>query len=304
MDASLTTKHFVELRLLRYVIAVVEELHFGRAAERLHLSAPALSRQIKDLEDNLGYRLFERKTREVLVTPAGNAFVAEARRALAHAQRAVEYGYAMSCSDSAVLSLGYSPWFRPSLLVKAQFAFTQKLPNIVLELHSAYSSRQIDLILKGTLQAGIIELPVNGEGLQSHCIWHDELVVAVSESHRLAGQSEIAPEDLAKEPIIWIARSLHPALHQCFLESCRELGFLPRITQEVSSIFETLDLVEAGTGIGFVKRSMAGRLQASGVAFRELSGPKLSIDSGMVFRSDNASEALRALVALLREQGS
>ena len=110
MDVS-SIAHYVELRLLRYVIAVAEELHFGRAAKRLHLSAPALSRQIKDLELALGYPLFERKTREVLSTPAGLAFVAEARQALLRVERAVEYGYAASRGDTGVILLGYSPWF-------------------------------------------------------------------------------------------------------------------------------------------------------------------------------------------------
>lgn len=304
MDALLATQHFVELRLLRYVIAVAEELHFGRAAKRLHLSPPTLSKQVKDLEGNLGYKLFERKTREVLVTPAGIAFVTEARQSLAHAQRAVECGSAASRGDSGVFSLGYSPWFRPSLLVKLQAAFAEKLPKTRLGLHSAYSATQIELILKGTLQAGIIELPVNGEGLETHCIWHDELVVVVPEAHPLANQPEIGRQDLIQEPIIWIARSLHPALHRYFLDSCQQLGFLPRITHEVNSVSELLDLVEAGTGIGFIKRSIAARVQASGVAFRELGGAKLFIDTGIVFRPDNESEALRVLMALLREQNS
>src|ERR1700691_744046 len=112
MDAPSVAKHYVELRLLRYVIAVAEELHFGRAPKRLHLSAPALSKQVKELERDLGYALFERRTREVLLTVAGRAFVAEARQALVRVARAVEYGYAASQGDTGVLSLGYSPWFR------------------------------------------------------------------------------------------------------------------------------------------------------------------------------------------------
>ncbi len=226
MDAPTVAKHFVELRLLRYVIAVAEELHFGRAAKRLNLSAPALSKQIKDLERDLDYALFERRTREVLLTPAGIAFVAEARQALVRVERAVECGYAASRGDTGVLSIGYSPWFRPSLLVALQASFAERVPKTRLALHSAYSTTQIDLLLKGTLHAGIIELPANGEGLETHCIWHDELVLALSEDHPLAARSEIDRQDLANEPIIWIAKALHPALHQYFLDSCQRLGFI------------------------------------------------------------------------------
>lgn len=101
MDASFVVKHYVELRLLRYVIAVGEELHFGRAARRLNLSAPALSKQIKDLEEVLGYLLFDRKTREVVVTAAGVVFVAEARQALVHVERAMECGFNLSGKNDA-----------------------------------------------------------------------------------------------------------------------------------------------------------------------------------------------------------
>ena len=304
MDAPTVAKHYVELRLLRYVIAVAEELHFGRAAKGLHLSAPALSKQIKDLERDLDYALFERRTREVLLTPAGIAFVAEARQALVRVERAVECGYAASRGDTGVLSIGYSPWFRPSLLVALQAAFAERVPKTRLALHSAYSTTQIDLILKGTLHAGIIELPANGEGLETHCVWHDELVLALSEDHPLAACSEIDRQDLANEPIIWIAKALHPALHQYFLESCQRLGYLPRIVHEINTVSELFDLAAAGAGIGFVKRSIAERVRESGVVFRELSGPRLFIDTGIAYRADNRSEALRVLIQLLREQST
>jgi DNA-binding transcriptional LysR family regulator len=302
MDVSSIVQNYVELRLLRYAIAVAEELHFSRAAKRLHLSAPALSKQIKDLEHDLGYALFERRTREVLLTPAGTAFVAEARQALLRVERAVEYGYAASRKDSGVLSIGYSPWFRPSLLLALQAAFAARVPETKLELHSVYSTTQIDLLLKGTLHVGIIELPASGEGLETHCVWREELVVALPENHPLAACSEIDSQDLASEPIIWIAKVLHPALHQHFIESCQRLGYLPHIVHEITTVFELFDLVEAGAGIGFVKRSIAERVPQPGVVIRVLSGPSLFIDTGLAYRADNRSEALQALIQLLREQ--
>src|ERR1700689_433256 len=143
MNARSVARHYVELRLLRYVIAVAEELHFGRAAKRLHLSPPALSKQIKDLERDLGYALFERRTREVLLTPAGSAFVVEARQVLVRLERAVECGYAASRGDTGVLSIGYSPWFRPSLLLGLQAKFAERVPGTRLALYSAYSTTQI-----------------------------------------------------------------------------------------------------------------------------------------------------------------
>ncbi len=302
MDATAIAHHYVELRLLRYVIAVAEELHFGRAARRLNLSTPALSKQIKDLEDVLGYVLFERRTREVLVTAAGLAFMTEARQALVHVKRAMERGYAASRGDIGVLLIGYSPWFRPSLLVALQTAFAERAPGTRLVLQSAYLMTQIELILKGALHAGIIELPVNEEGLTAHPLWREELVLALPETHPLAKRPKIDRQDLVNEPIVWIARTLHPTLHEYLLESCQQLGYVPRIAHEVNTISELLDLVAAGIGVGFVKRSTAEQALARGVVFREPSELKLFIDTGLTYRLDNRSEALQSLLQLLREQ--
>jgi DNA-binding transcriptional LysR family regulator len=304
MDLLSVTKQHIELRLLRYTIAVAEELHFGRAAKRLNLSAPSLSKQLKDLEHALGYLLFERKTREVLLTAAGTAFVVEARQALLRVERAVEYGYAASRGDTGLLSLGYSPWFRPSLLVTLQSEFAERVPGTRLALHSAYSTTQIELLLKGTIQAGIIELPAKVEGLETHCLWHDELVVAFCENHPLATRSEIDRHDLSNEPVIGVAKSLNLALHEYFVESCQRLGYSPRIVHEINTVSEVFDLVRAGAGVGFVKRSLAVRVHEPGVVFRELSGPSLFIDTGVAYRTDNRSDALRALIQLLREQST
>jgi DNA-binding transcriptional LysR family regulator len=300
MNARPLARHHVELRLLRYVIAVAEELHFGRASKRLHLSTPALSKQIKDLESNLGYALFERKTREVVVTSAGAAFTTEARQALAHADRAMELGYAASRGDSGVLLMGYSPWVRPSQLIALQPAFAVKMPGMRLELHSAYSTTQIDLLLKGALQAGIIELPANEDGLEILRLSHDELVVALAENHPFAGRSDVDLQDLASEPVIWITRALHPMLYQWLLDACLRLDYEPRIVHEVNTFSETLDLVSAGAGIGLVKRSITESVREPGVVFRELSGSKLFIDTGLAYRADNRSEALQSLLKLFR----
>jgi DNA-binding transcriptional LysR family regulator len=202
VDSRSDTRNIVESRLLRYVIAVGEELHFGRAANRLHLSAPTLSKQIKDLEGVLGYSLFERKTREIALTAAGTAFISEARLALLHADRAVESGQAASRGDTGVLSLGYSPCFKPSLLVPFQTALADRLPKTRLALHSAYAAAQIEMLHTGKLHAGIMEFPVHCDGLETHTIWRDTLVSVIPENHALAKCSQIDPQDLANEPII------------------------------------------------------------------------------------------------------
>ncbi len=304
MDAARVVQQHIELRLLRYMIAVAEELHFGRAAKRLNISAPSLSKQIKDLEQSLGYALFRRKTRDVALTPAGAAFLLEARQALVHVERAVECGHAAHKGNAGVFSLGYSPWFRPSLLAEVQKAFAERVARVKLSLHSAYTPVQIDLILKGVLDAGIVVLPVAAEGLQARCIWHDELVAVLPSNHSLASQAKIDRQDLADEPVVWAAKVLNPTLHQSFLESCRRWGYVPNIVHEISTVPEMLDLIAQGEGIGFVKKSTAARTNESGIVFRELCSPGLFIETGLAFRTGNSSEALRVLIELLRDQST
>lgn len=295
---------YLELRLLRYAIAIAEELHFARAAERLHLSAPSLSKQIKQLEAVLGYELFERKTREVLLTPAGSAFVIEARQALVHAERAVECGEAASRGDTGVLSVGYTPWLDPSFLTAARSAFARLTSNTQMTFHSSSTIDQIDLLLKGSLQAGIVLLPVEAEGLRVHCVWREPLSLALADDHRLVGRQVVSFQDLAEEPMIWFARTINPALHDHLLRCCRKLGFMPTVAHEITSVSESLDLVAANVGVSFVKGSTAAGLSRKGVVFRELAAPGLAIDIGIAYRGDSRSQALKAFVRLLREQSS
>jgi DNA-binding transcriptional LysR family regulator len=127
---------YVEVRLLRYAIAVAEELHFGRAAQRLHLSAPTLSKQIRQLERSLGYTLFVRRTREVVLTQGGIAFIACAREALSGIQRAVDRGAAAYRSEAGEISVAYSPWVRPSQLSSVKTRIAQNDSDVTLRLVS------------------------------------------------------------------------------------------------------------------------------------------------------------------------
>lgn len=296
---------YLELRLLRYAIAVAEELHFARAAERLRLSAPSLSKQIKQLEAVLGYQLFERKTREVLLTPAGAAFVTEARQALVYAERAVECGTAASRGDTGVLSVGYTTaWIESSVLTAIRAAFSAKVQDTILTFHSACTVSQIDLLLKGSLQVGFVVLPADSGGLRMHRIWREPLALALPEDHRLTAQDEIEIRELTEEPMLWQARAVNPQLHDHLLRSCQKFGFVPNVVHGVKTPTEAIDWVAAGAGIALVRASTGERIQHKGVAFRRLAPPGLTIETGVAYRGDNRSEALKTLVQSLREQSS
>jgi len=296
---------YIELRLLRYAIAVAEELHFARAAARLHLSAPSLSKQIRQFEESLGYALFERRTREVLLTAAGTAFLTEARQALVYAERAVECGSAASRGDTGVLAIGYTAdWFDSFLLTTIRKRFTESRPDTVLTLHSVSAMDQIDMLLKGSLHAGLVHLPIDGGGLQMRTLWREPMALALPEGYHLSSRDEIGVGQLVEQPMVWIDRAINPWLHDHLLRSCQRLGCTPSIAQEVKALAEAIDWVAAGAGIAMVRASTVQRFQHRGVAFRPLAAPGLTVETGVAYRGDSRSEALKALVEILREQST
>lgn len=303
-DAPSSFPQVLELRLLRYVIAVAEELHFTRASMRLHLTTPSLSRQIRQLEQVLGYALFERNTREVTLTPAGSAFVAEARQALMYARRAVEAGAAANAVDARVLRIGYTPLLDAALLPQIRESFVQSGNEATLLFQSTYSTAQIDQILTRRLHAGLVALPIAPSELRTDTVFRDRLVVAAPEYSDLATRAVLGPEDIAGQPIIWFGKLTNPYLHQHFVESCQQAGFTPNITHEVSTIMEMLDLVSAGAGIGFAKESIRTRFHPEGIMFRDLAAPELSIEIGVAYLWEDCSESLLALLHVLTQLSS
>ena len=291
----------VELRLLRYVIAVAEELHFTRASRRLHLATPSLSRQIRQLEQLLGYALFERKTRAVALTSAGAAFLAEARQAVLHTQRAVEAGAAASAGDAGVVRLGHTPLLDTALLPQIRRSFAQFTDDAALLFQSTYSTAQIDQILSGRLHAGLVILPIVAEELRTESVFRDRLVAAVPADSHLATLEVLCPDDIAEQPIVWFGESTNPHLYQHFVECCQQAGFTPNIAHGVSTVMEMLDAVSAGLGISFVKDSVRTRLHPQGIAFRELVAPELSIEIGLAYRNEDCSPHLLALLQVLTQ---
>ncbi len=291
----------LELRLLRYAIAVAEELHFTRASMRLRLATPSLSRQIRQLEQVLGYALFERKTRQVVLTAAGAAFVAEARRSLIYAQRAVEAGAAASAGNAGVICLGYTPLLDTALLPLIRESFVQAAGEATLLFLSTYSTVQIDQILRGRLNAGLVVLPIAASELRIDSVFRDRLVAVVPEDSELAGHAILSIQEIAEQPIIWFGRLINPHLHQYFVTACQQAGFTPKIAHDVSTVTEMLDLVAVRAGIGFARDSIQTRLHPEGIVFRELAAPELLLEIGVAYRDEDCAESLLALFRALRQ---
>jgi DNA-binding transcriptional LysR family regulator len=291
----------LELRLLRYAIAVAEELHFTRASQRLHLATPSLSRQIRQLEQTLGYALFERGTRAVTLTPAGAAFVAEARRALMHAQRAVEAGAVASAGGSGVIRVGYTPLLCAAVLPQIRKAFAQSANDMPVLFQSTYSTSQIDQILCGHLDIGLVVLPLAISELRTDCMFRSRLVAAIPEGSDLAKKAAIGADEMTGQSIIWFGRLTNPQLYQDFVGRCQQAGFTPNITHEVSTVMEMLDSVAAGMGIAFVKDTVPSRFRPQGIVFREIAAPEFVLEIGVAYRDEGCSESLLAFLQVLKQ---
>jgi DNA-binding transcriptional LysR family regulator len=295
---------FLPTRVLEYVVAVANELHFGRAAAKLHVSAPAITRQIRELEAKLGYQLFKRSTHEVSLTAAGAVFIAEIRKGLDCLERAIDLGAAASRGESEVLTVGYTPSLNPSVLWALRAAYAREAPGKIVEFESAYSVQQVEWISRGRLGAGLVALPIAGSGLRVRCIWREQLAIALPKGHELAKRKVIALNRLRDERFVWPARSVNPWVHQNLIASSAQLGLIPNIIQEVTTVSEALDLVAGAVGVALVKASLLTRLRLQGVAFRELEAPGLSWETAVAHRPDDRSESLRLFLGLLQAQSN
>jgi DNA-binding transcriptional LysR family regulator len=297
-DPSLLIQQ-IELRHLRYVVAVAEDLHFNRAANRLHLAAPSLSKQIRQLETLLGYPLFERRTRQVVLTKAGSAFVVEARDALNHVALALNLSATANGAETRGVALGYSPWTDLLWIVEAKNMLLREVGTDIT-LRSEHTASQVEDLLAGRLGGGIVILPVKASGLEAQVLRREHLVLALPESHALAESAMIAFKALGGEPLISMAGSLEPALNDHLRRIGEESGFVPNVVYEVTSLSEALELVASKVGIALVRASSAVRLPARGVVFRECAEPELFVEVGLAYRIQHPPPGVQNLIKFFR----
>src|SRR3984957_12327349 len=256
----------VELRLSRYLAAIAEELNFTRASAKLHVAQPALSRQIRQLEDYLGTRLFERDHRGVRLTPAGEAFTAEARLTLFHAQRAIEGARAAKGQHKGPWRLGYTPLLDRRILAKVRQHFSTAHPSADIQLTSSYTSEQADALLRGKLQAGLVILPVREEGLTSEGFHRQALVLALPEHHPLAGKAVVELSDLDRLPLAILRGDLEPRFGEDLKRIFAGARVQPRIVSEATTQAEVLEFV-VDEGVSALTMPSAENLRQEGIVF-------------------------------------
>ena len=281
----------MELRHLRYAIAVADELHFARAARRLHIAQPPLSQQIKALEDELGVRLFDRSHRRVALTDAGRAFIAEAKKTIASAEHAAEAARRAARGELGRLAIGYVASVAYELLPAIIRAFRKRAPDVSLSLAELGSAEQSRALAAGTLDVGLVRRPPPVEpGLTGTVVRKEPIVVALPRDHALATLRVLRVRDLQREPFVIFPVRPRPSWADVAIDLCRRAGFEPRIAQEAVEMAPALSLVAAGMGVALVPGPMRA-MRLPGVVFRPLT-PAPTSELVLVRRAEPPSEVL------------
>src|SRR6478672_6204792 len=292
----------MELRHLRYFVAVAEELNFGRAAQRLHIAQPPLSRQIRDLEREVGTPLFERGARGVELTHAGRAFLPEVRLTLAQAERAQRTAQRAARGETGRLRVGFVEAATHSgILPDVLSFFRMHLPSIGLSLLEMDSMQQVDALREGRIDIGIVgTVPLDAERwLRAESVFAEPLVLAVPNEHALSGRRRFTLADLATESFVLFPRYAAPTLYDDIVARCRAAGFSPRVTQEAAGWHTMVSLVSAGVGVAFVPQSLA-RPPQPGVAFRTVRDLSLTHEMTALWRQGEKSPVRERFVIALR----
>jgi DNA-binding transcriptional LysR family regulator len=294
----------MELRHLRYFVAVAEERHVTRAAKRLGMQQPPLSQQIHALERELGAQLLVRHPRGVDLTEAGRALLADARAILAHVEHALAATRRTARGEQGRIALGFtsSAPFHP-LVPRVVRAFREAHPRVALSLEEGGSPELVDALQKDRLDAAFIRTDVSSaDGLAVEILLREPMVVALPRSHPLARgtRAPLRLESLAEETFVVYRRGAGPGLYDAIIAACRAAGFSPRVGQEAPRVVATLNFVAAGLGVSIVPESLAA-MRLDGVAFRPIRGAPAGAPLHLVTRRVETSAAVARFVELAKQ---
>jgi DNA-binding transcriptional LysR family regulator len=273
----------VELRQLRYFIAVVEERNFSRAALRLRISQPPLSMQVMALEQELGTRLLDRDNRGAVPTSAGVVFYEEARAILGRVESAREKVRDSGNGETGTLAIGFVSIADYGILPTVLKQFRSDHPRVEVQLHELTTDAQQRELRGGRLHLGIALGPVEDPALSFRTLLREELVLAIPAGHRLLprGDAGVDLRAFAQEDFIVPPRAVAPGLHDLILAACRDSGFFPRITQQARQMQTVVSLVAGGMGVALVPDSLR-QLKRTGVRYRGLRGRRHLLDIGVL----------------------
>ncbi len=289
----------MELRHLRYFVAVAEELHFRRAAERLHMSQPPLSQQIRQLEEEIGATLLLRNQRKVELTAAGAAFLVSAREILAAVEDAARQARRVQRGEVGRLAVGFVGSAMYSFVPELLRAFRVQAPDIALRLHEMGTTEQLRQLDDGRLDVGFLRTPGRWPGIAFETVLEEPVVVALPDVHPLAKRSLLRLTDIEGEDLVLLTPAGSPGLRAALSGAITELGGEDRIAQEVAEMQTVIGLVAAGVGISLVPESVRA-LERPGVTYRPLEGGAPALKLEMAYRATDGSPVLAAFLEKAR----
>jgi DNA-binding transcriptional LysR family regulator len=290
----------LELRQLRSVVALADHLHFGRAALARHVSQPALTKQIRKIEETLEGPLFIRKPRQLALTRAGEVFVARARPLLQDAQLAGDLFRGAMRGEAGLLRIGFGIASLASGLPDLIQSFRGRFPGVQIAMRDMSTPAQLDALENRALDVGFVRVPVSRAELSASPLFRDRLVVAVGPNTRSSPREGLA--FFSHAPFIAVARSASASLYDHVLRTCRSAGFTPRIAQEVGELFTVLTFVRAGAGVALVPDS-ARVLKVPRVRYVETGVPSAVFDIGIAFHKSATSDpVLNNFLSVVRQR--
>jgi DNA-binding transcriptional LysR family regulator len=291
----------MELRHLRYFLAVAEELNFTRAAKRLNIAQPPLTQQIKALEAEMGVTLFDRSGYRVELTDAGRSFVPQVARILADVRNAVVIARRAALGEVGHVRVGFTESASFNPLVTAAFRnFRTACPEVEMSLEESPSTVLATALQEGRIDAAFVRPPLRtGEGITLHLIDEEEMVVALASSHPLAQRADLEISDLAGETFVLYPRTERPGLADTVIAACEKAGFAPKVRQYTPQLSSTINLVAAALGISIVPGSMRG-LQPQAVTYKRLRDQRLTALLGVAHRTGESSAPVLRFIETAR----
>jgi DNA-binding transcriptional LysR family regulator len=291
----------MELRHLRYFVAVAESLSFTKAAEKLRLAQPSLTRQIRNLEDEIGVRLLDRSNNRVVLTEEGRRFLFDSKKLLAMSAETVSAVQRMNRGESSELNIGYVANVHYGLLPATLGAFRKLHPGVALNLFDMTSAEQLLALDGRKIDLGFIGLPPanSAHPLICECVAHDKMLAALPGSDTLAKNPKVRLADLAGRFFIIMSVKTHPGSRQWLIETCRRAGFVARILQEADGEPTALQFVADGLGVALLPEQITG-LPHEKVIFRPFA-PALMRESTIAWRADNPSDPLQDYIQIVKE---
>lgn len=287
---------------MKYFIAVAEELHFGRAAERLHMAQPPLSQQIKKLEEELDVELFNRTRRKVELTPAGKLFLDEARLTVQQAERAQRIAVEAKEGIRGRLRVGFVTSACYSILPILIRRFRQEHPWVDLEMLEMTPQQQIEAMEQGTIDAGLLRPPVGPGCLLTTTLFEEPILVALPSDHRMANENAISLKSLAEESFVMFPRHHGPGIYDVIMKACHEAGFTPHVSYSPNQMQTLLAYVAGGLGIALVPQSLFV-FHPGQIVYRPLKGKPVRVELAMISRRSEENPQLKAFQELSAQVG-